>query len=133
MFAKWVAEDGRFAFSMDDNGGVEISPEQHAALLTGEAAGSVIAPDGNGVPTLRPRLAAVPATVTMRQARLALIDAGKYAAVQAAVAQADDRTRVEWEFAATVERDSPIVALLAQAVGLDDGTLDTLFTAAAAL
>jgi len=52
MFAKWVKEDGRFSFALDDNGGVEISSDRHAELLAGEAAGKRIGSDDNGFPVL---------------------------------------------------------------------------------
>lgn len=97
------------------------------------AIGDSYGQNGFSKPPVETAPAPVPQSVSMRQARLALIDAGHYDAVQAAIAQADERTRVEWEFAATVERGSPIVATLAQALGLLDETLDALFTAAATL
>lgn len=94
--------------------------------------------DAGGMPALPAEAPlAAPTTVTMRQARLALLGAGALGAVTAAIdalqGQQGDAARIEWEFAATVERDSPIVAMLASAVGLDDAALDDLFTAAAAL
>lgn len=51
-YAKWVVSDGRFSFASADNGGVTISPEEHAALLAGESAGFRIAPDAEGRPIL---------------------------------------------------------------------------------
>lgn len=33
MYAKWIPEDGRFAFDETDNGGIEITAEEHAALF----------------------------------------------------------------------------------------------------
>lgn len=84
-----------------------------------------------------PPAPAPPTSVTMRQARLALLAAGKLDDVQAAIAAipgADgDRARIEWEFAATVDRDSAFTQQLAQALGLDDAALDDLFTKAGAL
>jgi hypothetical protein len=84
-----------------------------------------------------PPAVSVPTSVTMRQARLALLGAGALDAVTSAIdalqGQQGDAARIEWEFAATVERNSPIVAMLAAAVGLDDAALDDLFTVAAAL
>lgn len=79
----------------------------------------------------------VPDRVTMRQARLALLAAGKLAAVGTAIkalpSPQKEAAQVEWDYSATVERASPVVALLASALGLDDAALDALFTAAAAL
>lgn len=75
-------------------------------------------------------VALVAQSVTKRQAVLALFDAGKLDAVNAAIDAAGARARAEWEASATVERQSPLVLQLGQALGLD---LDALFTAAVAL
>lgn len=77
----------------------------------------------------------VPTSVTMRQARLALLAVDKLAQVNAAIAAIPDATQraaaeIEWEYAQTVDRDSPFVQMLGTALALD---LDALFTAAAAL
>ena len=79
--------------------------------------------------------AIVPASVSMRQARLALVNApgGLYTKVQAAVEVADQATQVEWEFASRVERNSPLVATLGAALGLDAAALDALFIKARSL
>jgi len=75
----------------------------------------------------------IPQSVTMRQARLALHAAGLLDDVEAAVQAADKATQIEWEYAQTVERNWPTLALLAGALGLTDETLDSLFSAAAQL
>ncbi|NMX26599.1 phage tail protein [Pseudomonas sp. WS 5406] len=54
MYAKWVKEDGRFAFSSADNGGVEITVERRQELIDGESNGQRIAPDKKGFPILIP-------------------------------------------------------------------------------
>ncbi len=80
---------------------------------------------------------APPTSVTMRQARLALLAAGKLDAVQTAIAgmagSEGQAARIEWEFAATVDRNSPFVQQLAEALGLDAAALNALFTHAASL
>lgn len=73
----------------------------------------------------------VPASVTQSQARRALLSAGMLAAVEAAVAAADQDTKIVWQYAAAVERNSQFVAALASAIGLDDGQVDDLFRLAA--
>lgn len=81
--------------------------------------------------------AAVPTQVTMRQARLALLAAGKLGDVNTAIAALPspqkEAAQIEWDFAAVVERQSQIVQLLGLALGLDDAALDALFVQAAAL
>lgn len=79
----------------------------------------------------------IPSSVTMRQARLALLATGKLAAVDAAIAGMDspqkEAAQIEWEYAAIVERQSPLIAALAPALELDAAGVDALFSAAAAL
>lgn len=78
-----------------------------------------------------------PSQITMRQARLALLGAGRLADVDAAIATLPSPQRetaqIEWNYAAVVERDSALVALLSTAVGLSQADLDSLFMTAAAL
>lgn len=75
----------------------------------------------------------VPTTVSMRQARLALLQAGHLATVDAAIASGGQADQIEWEYAATVERNSPLVSNMALALGLTEQALDDLFTLAASL
>jgi len=76
-------------------------------------------------------------TVTMRQARLALLQSGLLAQVNAAVAAMPgvegDAARIEWEFSGAVERNLPLVQSLATALGLTETQLDDLFMLAATL
>lgn len=71
--------------------------------------------------------------VTMRQARLALHDAGKLAAIDAAVAQIGGSAQIEWEYATEVRRDWPLVAQVAAGVGMSSEQLDALFEQASKL
>ena len=78
-----------------------------------------------------------PMVVTMRQARLALLQQGLLASIQPAIDALDEPHRsaaiIEWEYSQTVERTRPFVLLLGQALGLTDDNLDALFTLAATL
>jgi hypothetical protein len=91
--------------------------------------------EGNTPGAPPPVFEVVPAIVTMRQARLELLAAGKLNAVGAAIASlpADQKevAQIEWDYSATVERGSELVALLGAALGFDAVELDALFTAAA--
>ena len=86
------------------------------------------------LPEYVPPVEPVPQVVTMRQARLALLVAGLLGRVNDALAAMPDvegeAARIEWEYATTVERDSPLIAGLAGALGLDDGAIDALFISA---
>lgn len=79
----------------------------------------------------------VPISVSMRQARLALLAAGLLDAVNSAIAAMPgaegDAARIEWEFAQDVRLDSLLVVGLAGALGLSDARLADLFMAASAL
>lgn len=81
--------------------------------------------------------APVPSAVSMRQARLALLQIGKLADVDVQIAAllspAKEAAQVEWEYATEVRRDSTLVKQLAPALGMDDAALDALFVQAATL
>lgn len=78
----------------------------------------------------------VPSSITMRQARLALLGAGLLGTVQAALEALPEGPReaalIEWEYAATVDRDSPLLQQVVDAGGLDLD-LDELFTVGSTL
>jgi hypothetical protein len=80
---------------------------------------------------------AIPQSVTMRQARLALEGAGKLDDVDAAIAALPLPTRklaqIEWEYSNEVQRHNGIVSQLGPALGLTEAQIDALFVAAAAL
>lgn len=82
-----------------------------------------------------PAIAPAPHSITMRQARLVLLEAGLYDAVNQAVSggQMGQAAQIEWEYAATVERDNPLFSHLAGALGLTDDQVDDLFRKGAAL
>lgn len=76
--------------------------------------------------------------VTMRQARLALLQSNLLSQVEAAIAAIEDpaqrqAVQIEWEYAAEVNRAHPWVQSLAAALGLTEAQLDDLFTLAATL
>lgn len=80
----------------------------------------------------------VPASVTMRQARLALLSYGLLDDVDAALAKITDATKraaaqIEWEYSQEVHRNNELVATLGPALGLDDEAIDGLFALAATL
>ena len=79
----------------------------------------------------------IPQSVTMRQARLALMGAGKLATVNATIAGMagvqGDAARIEWEFSSDVLRNQPLVQSLGPVLGLTPAQLDALFVTAATL
>ena len=79
----------------------------------------------------------VPQQVTMRQARLALLAAGKLSSVDAAIAALSspqkEEAQIEWEYSSMVDRNRPFVSMLAPALSLTDSDIDQLFITAATL
>lgn len=82
---------------------------------------------------LAPAPTPIPSSLSMKQARLALLAAGHLDAVQAGISAMPRASQIAWEFAATVDRGDPLTATLSAALGLDAVALDALFTAGAAL
>ncbi len=79
------------------------------------------------------RKARIPQSVTMRQARLALLAAGLLDAVESAILTAGTAAKIEWEYAQEVQRNAGLIPKMAQALGMTDAQIDDLFVAAAAL
>lgn len=75
----------------------------------------------------------IPSVITMRQARLALLQAGLLNSVNTAMEHADQAAQIEWEFATEVHRAWPLVAAMQSGLGLTDDDLDALFTLGATL
>lgn len=72
-------------------------------------------------------------SVTMRQARLALLQLELLDDVEAAIQQAEKAIQIEWEYATVVERVHPLIEQIATQLELDEDTLDELFTLASTL
>lgn len=81
----------------------------------------------------------IPQVVSMAQARKALIMGGtSIASVDAAIAGIEDDTerelaQTDWEYSATVRRDSPLVTSLGPILGLTGAQVDELFVVAGTL
>lgn len=79
----------------------------------------------------------IPSVVSMRQARLALLEIGALDYVQQAIDALPDNLRkaaqIEWDYATAVDRNSELTQMLAAALGLDESHLDELFLTAAGL
>ena len=84
---------------------------------------------------VRQRARIVPDEVTMRQARLALDAAGLLDAAQAVIdalpMPARRRAQIEWEYALSVRRDHPLIALMIAQGLATEVEVDGLFVAAA--
>lgn len=77
----------------------------------------------------------MPVVVSMTSLRLALIDAGLYQTITAAINGIPDaierlKAQTWWTTAATVRRDHPLVAGIAALAGQTDAQVDAIFAAA---
>lgn len=72
-----------------------------------------------------------PNSITMRQARLALLDVGLLGqvdnAIQSLPSPQKEQAQIEWEYASEVRRDNPLITQLMQALGMNETELDNLF------
>ena len=114
-----------------------VVPDGHRARWSNGWAFEAI-PQPEPEPEPPPRPPVVPQSVTMRQARLALLRAGLLDDVDAAIAAIPDPAQrkaaeIEWEYAQTVNRNSPFTQQMAAGLTLTAEQLDALFTQAAGL
>lgn len=100
----------------------------YAEIITNIATGEVTYIEG------APPAPAVPQEVSRFQARAALMQAGLLAQADAVVAASGNALlQLAWTDAVSFKRNSPGIAQLAPALGLDDAALDQLFTTAAGI
>lgn len=71
--------------------------------------------------------------VTMRQARLALLQANLLKSVQTTIKGSSEAYQIEWEYSSVVRRDSPLVSTVASYLGLTQTEVDNLFIIASSL
>ncbi len=103
----------------------ELGRTIHSLALTGEY--------GEVVPYVAPPEAplVIPSIVTMRQARLALLETNKLHLIQPAIdslpSPQKEAAQIEWEYSGEVHRNKPFVQTLGLALGLTEEDLDNLF------
>ncbi len=115
--------------------------QEHAEAMGWVPAGSSKIGDtylGEGNFETPPVVVPVPQAITMRQARLVLLGAGKLAGVSTAIAAIPDETireaaEIEWEFSNELQRNNTFVTMLAPALGLTSEQVDQLFIAGSKL
>ena len=112
----WVITD-KFVDYRDEDGVLHTKEEQEANAIAQDLKSKT------------------PATVTMRQARLALLDLDLLSSIDEAINSMPEpdktKAKIEWEYAAVVERNSDWVSDLGQQLGLSDVQIDDLFRLAA--
>ena len=108
--------------------------DQAVQLAEGEPVAPGHTYDGSVFAAPAPR---VPAAVTMRQARLALLGANLLSSVDTAIDALPEPTksaaRIEWEYSNELQRGNALVAALTPALGLTSEQVDALFIAASTL
>ena len=80
------------------------------------------------------RQATLLSVVTMRQARLALLQSGLLATIETAITTGtDEAMKIEWEYATEIKRDWNSLVALTTALGMTSAELDDLFQLASTL
>lgn len=72
----------------------------------------------------------VPSSITMRQCRLQLSSQNLLDDVETFIQTAPKQYQIEWEYATTVERTSPLVSVIAETLNLSNQTVDEFFISA---
>lgn len=116
-------------------GYTSLKPESAAYDYDSQAVQWVLNKDKQAELDAAARKAAVPHVVTMRQAKLALLQAGLLDEVDAAIAAepTPKAIKIEWEYASEVRRDWVNTLGFAAMLGMTDELLDDLFVLAAGL
>lgn len=108
--------------------------DYQAWVKAGNVAAPAIIPEPEPEPDPGP---GVPEAVTMRQARLALLSAGLLDAAQGVIdalpMPARRQAQIEWEYALSVRRDHPLIALMISEGLATAAEVDGLFMAAVGL
>jgi hypothetical protein len=114
---------------------IPITDQQWSDFGASLSAGMLIKKNSDGtlIAINHPAVTVVPSSVSPAQARLALHAAGLLDRVETIVASADITTKIAWNNATVIDRNSPTVTGLAAALNLTSTQLDQLFTAAAAI
>jgi hypothetical protein len=82
---------------------------------------------------IKPAIVIAPSVVSIRQARLALLQLGLLSSVETAVVNANEATKISWEYTTEVRREDPLVQILSASLNLTPQDLDSLFILASTL
>ena len=134
-----------------DNMGVYTGPQQISKYAAIPKGSSLTAPPDAPIvqlqgetwvvldeyPVPAPPPLVVPVAVTMRQARLALLQEGLLSQVDVIINSLPEpnktKATIEWEYAQEVQRHNGFVSLIGPALGLTEETTDDLFILAKTL
>ena len=112
---------------------VEITQDYYEELLSGQCKGQCIVANDQGHPVLQQPLFTqyVPNKVSMRQARLALLNQSLLDQVNSTIKSPE--AQIEWEYSTTVERDSKFVQEMILKLNMSKEQVDNLFVLANSL
>jgi hypothetical protein len=74
----------------------------------------------------------IPSSITMRQARLHLLDLDLLDDIEGFISQ-DRKWQIEWEYATEILRNSQLIEAVKTSLGLDDDAVDNMFIKASKL
>ena len=137
--AKYTNEESWITLAFDDGTTSQVSNDDIRRQYTDLynkwlSEGNIPLPEFTDAELLQQIEEAKPKVVTMRQARLALLQSGLLQTVQDAIANStDEAMKIEWEYATEVKRDWDSLVTLTTALGITDLQLDDLFQLASTL
>ena len=137
--AKYTNEESWITLAFDDGTTSQVSNDDIRRQYTDLynkwlSEGNIPLPEFTDEELLQQIEDAKPKVVTMRQARLALLQSGLLQTVQDAIANStDEAMKIEWEYATEVKRDWDSLVTLTTALGITDLQLDDLFQLASTL
>ena len=120
----------------DSKGWLEFNdgtPNESITVLPTWANDALLQWEQANTPPVNPTEPTIPTSVSMRQARLALLQQGLLATVNAAIAAGGEADKIAWEYATEVDRSDVLVQNLAAGLGLTSAQLDDLFLLASTL
>lgn len=96
---------------------------------------TILAPDGSIIDVIDAAdpTPPVPVAVSRRQAKLALLSAGKLEDANNAVLEAGIEAQINWNDAMEFRRDNPLITAIGGALGMTSGQIDDLFRLAITL
>ena len=116
------------------NGVPDLSRLSEPYKTDAQAALTTWLADGNTIPVpVAPPIVPQPREIDARRLRIALLQLGYLAKVEAAIASADEETKIEWDFATIIKEDYPLVKSLAFASGLTAENINAIFELALSL
>jgi hypothetical protein len=121
MIWKYTDSTNQVVYRINDDG----SCESHLVEVIADWLAEGNTPEPADIPPV------IIPTLTMRQARLALLGAGLLDEVEAVITTPSDR--IWWDYSTIVERNHPLVNAVLTALGKTESEIDEMFIGAATL